>query len=117
MTTKRWVLVFLAVAVLCVGCILLSFRASRSQTVQISQDGKILYTIDLAKVETPYEITIPYGGHYNTVSIQPGSVCVKEADCGNQVCVNHGPLLEYGTPITCLPHRLIVCWTESKVQS
>lgn len=117
MTTKRWIILFLAAAVLCAGCILLSSRLSKTQTVQISQNGKVLYTIDLAQVETPYELTIPYGEHYNTVYVQPGSICVRKADCSNQVCVNHGALQALGTPITCLPHRLIICWTESRVRS
>ena len=117
MKTKSWVFLFLAVAILCTGCMFLISRCSHRQAVQISQDGKVLYTIDLAQVDAPYEITVPYGDHYNTILVQPGSICVKEADCSNQVCVNHGPLLAYGAPITCLPHRLIICWTESKVQS
>jgi hypothetical protein len=117
MTVKRWIILFLSAAVLCIGCMLLFSRLSQSRTVQISQNGEVLYTIDLAKVDTPYEITVPYGDHYNTVYVQPGSICVREADCSNQVCVNHGDLQEFGTPITCLPHRLMICWTESKVQS
>ncbi len=117
MTTRRWILLFLALAAICIGCILASFRFSRSRTVQISQDGNVLYTIDLSAVEDAYTITIPCGTHYNTVLVQPDNICVQEADCSNQVCVHHGPLRENGTPITCLPHRLIICWTESGVFS
>ena len=117
MTTKRWIFLFLAVAAICVGCILFSFRFSNNQTIQITQDGKVLYTIDLAKVAEPYTISLSYGDHYNTVYVQPGSICVQEADCSNQVCINHGHLQALGTPITCLPHRLIICWAESRVTS
>ena len=37
---------------------------------------------------------------------------MKEADCPDQICVEHGPLRPGGTPIVCLPNRLSIQWIE-----
>jgi len=42
---------------------------------------------------------------------------VREADCSNQVCVDHGILQQAGAPITCLPHHLIIHWAGSGVDA
>ena len=66
----------------------------------------------LSQVSSSYTVTIPWEGGYNVLTITPETVYVSEADCENQVCVQHGPLQSGGTPITCLPHRLIVRWAD-----
>ena len=44
----------------------------------------------------------------NTVRIQDGQVDVTEADCSNQVCVDHEPIAHVGEQIVCLPHGMVV---------
>lgn len=117
MTTKRWISVFLIIAVICSILIVLPIYSSHGSVVTISQDGTVLYTIDLSSVQESYDLTIPYGDHYNIIRVAPNAISVREADCSNQVCVNHGVLKENGAPITCLPHRLIISWAESQVDA
>ncbi len=117
LTTKGWILIFLALLLLCGGFMVWQSMADTGSTVTIVQDGETLYTIDLSKVKEPYELTIPYGKHYNIVRVSRETVVVSEADCGNQVCVNHGPLQPGGSPITCLPHHLIIAWTEGDIDA
>lgn len=45
---------------------------------------------------------------YNVVTIHGGSVDVTEADCSNQVCVDHDPISKPGEQIVCLPHGMVV---------
>lgn len=45
---------------------------------------------------------------YNTVRIHDGVVEVAEADCSNQICVEHDPISQPGEQIVCLPHGLVV---------
>ncbi len=117
MTTKRWILIFLALALVCGGFLVFQLTADHGSVVTISRDGEILYTIDLAEVDVPYTLTIPYGGHYNVLTVSPDTIQVTEADCSSQVCVNHGPLLQAGAPITCLPHHLIISWVDGEVDA
>ena len=117
MSNKRWILIFTALALIC--CVILAclHLTDHSNTVTVTQDGAVLYTIDLDNVTEPYELTIHYGAHYNTICVAPGKIYVREADCNNQVCVNHGVLQQTGAPITCLPHHLIISWAESEVDA
>lgn len=47
-------------------------------------------------------------GGENTISISGGRVEVKNANCGNQACVEHAPISQVGEQIVCLPHGLVV---------
>lgn len=72
-------------------------------------DGKCIYSVNLSTVKNPYENTIyqPDGG-YNTVLIEPGRICIKDADCADKVCVDTGFISNTSFPIVCLPHRLVI---------
>ena len=45
---------------------------------------------------------------YNIVQINDGQVSMIEADCHNQVCVNHKPITKSNESIICLPHKVVV---------
>lgn len=117
MTTKRWIWIVVAIAMVCIVMIACMMFTDHGSTVTITQDGSVLYTIDLSKVEEPYELTVSYGEHYNIIAVEPGQIYVREADCSNQVCVDHGILQQAGAPITCLPHHLIIHWAGSGVDA
>ena len=51
---------------------------------------------------------------YNIIQIKNGSVNMTEADCHNQVCVNHKPISRTGQSIICLPHKVVVEITSGK---
>ena len=108
--TRTWI-ILLAAAALLLG--LLSWRLLAARTegavAEIVQDGVVLYEIDLSAV-TREEILVvewPEGGS-NTVRIQPGRICVSDADCPDRICVSQGWLSHQATPIVCLPHRLVI---------
>ena len=88
---------------------------SDSTWVEITQDGKVLYTIDLAEYDDEQTQTIridsPDGG-YNIIEIGEGNtIRISEADCPDKTCVKTGVLSD-GVPIVCLPHRLIIKFTD-----
>lgn len=87
-------------------------RHSDKQSVEIVQDGAVLYTFDLNNTEDrDIRISAPDGG-YNLVQIQNGTICISEADCHDQTCVNMGVLKSDYLPVVCLPHKLIVRFAE-----
>ncbi len=47
-------------------------------------------------------------GGYNLVIIKNKSVFVKEADCKNQICVDHKPINKDHETIVCLPNKLFI---------
>ena len=94
---------------------LLQTRSTGQMQVVILQDGKILQTIDLAEVKDNYSFTVHYQDSSNTIAVTPDTVWVSDATCSNQICVEHGPLKQGGSPITCLPNHLIIRWVNSDV--
>lgn len=113
MKTRRALLILAIIVLLCLAALAVRKQLPSGKTVLISQDGVVLYTIDLSTVQEPYTITIPWEDGYNMITITPETVYVSQADCDNQVCVHHGALEPGGTPITCLPHRLIISWEDA----
>ncbi|MCQ2490942.1 MAG: NusG domain II-containing protein [Ruminococcus sp.] len=106
------VTIFIAAAL----AVLLLHLPAESTYVEIVQDGKVLYTLDLAEYddETVQTIRIdsPDGG-YNIVEISEGNkICISEADCPDKTCVNTGYLRYENVPIVCLPHRLVVKFAD-----
>lgn len=112
--TRRWVLL-LVVAGLALAA--LSWRTltrkSEGRIAEVVQDGVVIERIDLDRVTREYEFTVesPEGG-YNTVLVQPGRICVKDADCPDRICVEMGWLSDRAVPIACLPHRLTIWLVE-----
>lgn len=75
-------------------------------TVQILQDGKLLYEYSLYKEQT---ISVAFGEQgYNLVMIGNGSVQVTDADCPDKLCVKQRHISKNGESIICLPHKLVV---------
>ena len=81
-------------------------RPKRGKTAVISQNGKVLYRIDLSS-EKDRTIEVTYEGRKNTIEIQGGRIHMKCADCPDHICVDTG-WLEDGKPIVCLPNRLVI---------
>ena len=45
---------------------------------------------------------------YNIVTVEDGKVFVVEADCRDQICVEHKKIDKTGETIVCLPHKMVV---------
>lgn len=45
---------------------------------------------------------------YNIFQVTDGMASIAEADCRDQICVNHTPISHKGETIVCLPHHLVV---------
>lgn len=108
--TKVWVLIVAALlAVALLLSVLLWVVPHQSGTIaKVYVDGECVYTVDLSKVEIPYQYLIdtPYGT--NTLSVEPGRVRIVDATCQGQDCVHQGWISHSGQPIICTPHRLVV---------
>ncbi|WP_322150715.1 NusG domain II-containing protein [Paratractidigestivibacter sp.] len=54
------------------------------------------------------ETTVATSAGTNVVQVKDGKVCVREADCPNQDCVEQGWISDSSQQIVCLPHKLTV---------
>ena len=108
--TKTWVALFAVLLVLCLAATAVLWgREPQTSVVEILQDGVLLKTIDLSLVTDPYRFVVEDAdGGCNTILVEPGRICICEADCPDQVCVHRGWLTDSAAPIVCLPHRLVI---------
>ena len=93
-----------------IGSVFVLIAPSKSH-IRVVSDGETIYTADLSVTEdTAFDV--PYQGHINTVEIQNHQIRVSKADCPDQTCVNMGALKSSSMPIVCLPHRLVIEFTD-----
>lgn len=84
---------------------LLGYRKPGSR-VEITVDGELYGTYALDEnLEIPIRID---GIVTNLLVIEDGEANMKEADCPDQICVNHVPVSHTGEDIVCLPNRVVV---------
>lgn len=110
MKTKGWVIFFSAVLLACTAYILFQPKSS-SSVAGIYKDGELIQKIDVSNVTEAY--TIDLDGK-NTVLVAPNSISMCDAKCPDGVCVAHGPLKKGGTPIICLPNKVVIKWIDAE---
>lgn len=81
--------------------------AEKTNTVEIIQDGNIIYTLDLDESEDEL-IQVDFQSHKNIIQIKDKQISIVEADCPDKTCVNMGILKSAFTPIVCLPNHLVI---------
>ena len=111
--SRPWLILCAAILLLGAAGCLWVLRHPGGDTVEILQDGKVLYELDLARCSDQM-IEIPYQGSFNTIQVQGGRIRVLEAECPDQACVHMGYLSDTGLPIVCLPNRLVIQYTQTK---
>lgn len=79
---------------------LLFLGEADGRTVTIRENNELIYKGSLYENKV-----IELNG--NTVEIKDGAVTVTNADCKNQICVNHGAITKKGESIICLPNKVI----------
>lgn len=113
-TLHKRALLFSLVLLLLISlsCIVIYIRHTDSMqgyTAYIYQNGNLLKTIDLSMVTEEYTFTVTAtDGGTNTILVQPGGICITQADCPDLICVHQGSIRNSLLPITCLPHGLVI---------
>ncbi|MGH1831172.1 NusG domain II-containing protein [Enterococcus gilvus] len=87
----------------------LNRASSSTQEAVLSVDGEEIKIFDLSDKSQTY--TYRYeekDGDYNLIEVKDGRIRIKEADCGDQICVRRGWIDQSGETIVCLPHKLLI---------
>lgn len=83
-------------------------RSAPGLVANIYQDGVCIHSIDLSRVTRAETYSAECDSGVNVILVEPGRICILEADCPDQVCVQAGWLTDSVQPIVCLPHRLVI---------
>ena len=108
--TRTWIILFAVLLAVCGALTALLFsRAPGGTVANVYRDGDCIYSVDLSRVEEPYEITLSDAHGTNTLRIERGRIRVIDADCPDRVCERMGWIGDGNTaPVVCLPHRLVI---------
>ena len=106
----KWVMAgLMLLGAICAAALLFRPDSGGRPVARITVNDTIVNEIDLSTVKEPYSFTLEGpGGFSNTVLVEPGRICVSEADCPDQVCVHQGFISDRTVPIVCLPNKLII---------
>lgn len=95
-----------------VGCVLV-LSAPPKSLVQIKSGDKVLYVLDLSREPDRVFTVEAYGGS-NVIEIKDGRIRVQSADCPDKTCVRMGWLDSAAMPVVCLPHHLVIAFTDGE---
>ena len=101
MKTKYWLMIFGAVAAVCIALSLPLLGTEQARFAKITSKGVEIKTVDLM---IDQEFTID---GKNTITVQDGKIAVTWADCPDHYCMKRG-FCDGGTDIVCLPNRLVI---------
>ena len=111
MSTKKWILLFSLLAIICISLTLILFLGgSAGEQALIYSDGELVLSLDLS-VDGTYRVDCANG--WNELVVSEGKISVSASSCTSQDCVRHSPA-DHGPPIVCLPHRMVIRFSESE---
>lgn len=93
------------------GCLWM-LRPAEATQVEVLQDGIAIFRFDLEH-EDDRIVSIDNNGSINRIEIKDHQIRMLEADCPDQICVHMGQLRANGLPIVCLPHHLVIQYTQA----
>ena len=101
MKTKFWIILFGAVAAVCILLTLPLLSREEARFANITSRGETVKTVDLL---IDQEFTVD---GKNTVTVKDGKIAVTWASCPDHYCMKRG-FCSGGTDIVCLPNRLVI---------
>lgn len=117
LSTRTLIIFFTAVFIAAAVSAALLMNGDENTVVRVYLDGVQVHEADLSAVTEPYEFTVTCEDGFNTIRVEPGSICVISADCSDNTCVKQGKLTGGVTPIICLPHLLVIQAEDTATES
>ena len=104
---KKTDLILVVIALVAAAGIWLFYSAGADHglTAVVTVDGEVRAELPLDETCNA-EIETEWG--YNIVHTENGQAFVTEADCRDQICVEHKKIEKTGETIVCLPHKMVV---------
>lgn len=80
-------------------------KAEAGSFARVTVDGEIKAELPLSE-DTIFTVETQEG--YNVIKVEGGYASIQDADCRDQICVEHKRIHLTGETIVCLPHKLVV---------
>ena len=113
--TSFWIVLIALIVAVSAGVLLWQHLAKKDAVIaEIYVEGECVHRIDLSAVKEPETFTVEGVIGKNTILVEPGRICVTEAECPDHVCIEMGWLSsEHPTPIVCLPNEVVIMLSDS----
>ncbi len=113
--TSFWIVLIALIVAVSAGVLLWQHLAKKDAVIaEIYVEGECVRRIDLSAVKEPETFTVEGVIGKNTILVEPGRICVTEAECPDHVCIEMGWLSsEHPTPIVCLPNEVVIMLSDS----
>lgn len=109
MKTRTWILIFSAMALLCVALTFVFLSGKAQNTALVYSGGELAAQIDLSKDS---EYCIENGECWNILTVKEGKISVISSSCTSKDCIRCGAR-NTGAPIVCLPNQMVIEFTDS----
>ncbi len=113
--TSFWIAVIGVILALSAGALIWQHVSQKDHVIaEIYVSGACVKTIDLSAVKEPETFDVQGVIGKNTVLVEPGRICVTNADCPDHVCIRMGWLSQDDPmPIVCLPNEVVIQLSDS----
>ncbi|HBE15001.1 MAG TPA: NusG domain II-containing protein [Ruminococcaceae bacterium] len=113
MKSKAFLIVIIVILLIGIAGSVLVLTSPSKSRVRVLSDQQVVYTADLNTAQdTTFDV--PFEDHVNTIEVRDHQIRVRSADCSDQTCVHMGWLKSASMPIVCLPHRLVIEFTDEQ---
>lgn len=111
MKNKAFLIVIIIILLIGIAGSVFVLISPQKSRVRVLSDQREVYAADLrTAADTTFDVS--FGDHINTVEVRDHQIRVLSADCPDQTCVHMGWLRSASMPIVCLPHRLVIEFTD-----
>ena len=111
MKSRYWVALVASILFVCIAASLLLMGGSPAGRAQITSEGKVIKTVNLA---VDQEFTVSTETGVNTITVRDGKIAVTAASCPDHYCMDRG-FCNSGTQIVCLPNRLVISFLDEEI--
>lgn len=111
MKIKAFLIVIIFILLIGIAGSVFVLTSPQKSHVRVLSDHQEVYSADLNTAEdTTFDVR--FDDHVNTIEVRDHQIRVLSADCPDQTCVRMGWLKSASMPIVCLPHKLVVEFTD-----
>ncbi len=85
-----------------------STSSSNHITAVITQDGKVIKSIDLSALNNPETVSLDYLGIKQVITAEKGKIRFSESECRDKICIKFGWLTKTGDNAVCMPAKTVI---------
>ncbi len=108
MRNRYFIILFVMLIILCLTAMGLINHISKDtdKILNVYYENKLIHTINLYDVKTPYDLPITYNNHTNILRVYKDGAEMIFADCPDKLCIHQGKIESSLKPIVCLPNKV-----------